>query len=79
MARIGKKRRYLQPWWVPQRWVVKTRATIPARNFKVGDWIMIYMAPTKKEAQQLADEWRAKMGSPTVVEPGPGHKSRRSP
>lgn len=67
------------PWWKHQQWTVKAVATLdsPSGGFKRGDWIEIYSESTKKEAQRLAKEWSAKMSTPTMVEPGTGHKSRR--
>jgi hypothetical protein len=73
------KRKYLQPWWVTQRWAVKAVAVRDASDgsFRRGDWIEIYSASTKSEAQRLAKEWSLKMSTPTTVEPGAGHKARR--
>ena len=72
---MAKKR----PWWIPQQWIVKAIAIsdAPSGVFKRGDWIEIYSQTTKKEAEQLAKAWSAKHSTPTMVEPGPGHKSRR--
>lgn len=68
------------PWWVGQEWSVKTKALRPASDgsYKVGDWIEIYNARSKKEAQRLAKAWSAEMKSPTTVEPGRGHRTRRT-
>jgi hypothetical protein len=67
------------PWWVGQEWSVKTKAQRSASDgrYQAGDWIEIYNARSKKEAQRLAKEWSDEMKSPTMVEPGPGHRSRR--
>lgn len=71
--------KYLRPWWVNQKWTVKAIAILdsPSGKFKRGDWIEIYSEASKKEAQQLAKAWSAKHNTPTMVEPGPGHPSRR--
>lgn len=72
-------RTYRSPWWVSQRWSVKTVAKRPASDgrYQAGDWIEIYTTSTKKEAQRLAKEWSASTKMPTMVEPGAGHRSRR--
>jgi len=69
-----------RPWWVHQKWTVKAVAVrdAPSGAFKRGDWIEIYTEATKKEAQRLAKAWGARHKTPTLVEPGPGHLSRRS-
>jgi hypothetical protein len=70
---------YRRPWWVHQRWSVKAVAKRPASDgrYQAGDWIEIHTTSSKKEAQRLAKEWSAEMGTPTTVEPGAGHRSRR--
>lgn len=72
-------RKYLQPWWVSQRWSVEAIARLdsPSGTYKKGDWILIYSGETKKKAEQDAREWTARTGAKTRVIPGPGHKSRR--
>lgn len=71
--------KYRSPWWVGQQWSVKTKAKRAASDgrYAAGDWIEIYSTASKKEAQRLAEAWGAEMGTPTTVEPGAGHRSRR--
>lgn len=70
----------LEPWWKRQQWSVKTVSKVdsPRGAYKRGDWVEIYQTETKARAQAEAREWSKKTGQPTMVEPGPGHKSRRN-
>lgn len=75
MSKNKKKR----PWWVGERWSVQavSNCDMPHRNVNVGDWVDIYTAKTRKEANADAKAWTEKTGQPTRVVPGKGHPKRR--
>ena len=68
-----------------QQWSVETVAphdspggSGPGPAFQKGDWIEIYSAETKRQAEKDAARWKKEHDNvPTRVVPGPGHKTRR--